>query len=498
MCLCQFMILLDTTIVNVALPSMQRELGIRPENLEWVVNAYVVTLTALLLTGGVLGDRYGRRRLLLVGLAVFTLASAACALSTDDPELILFRAVQGVGAALMAPLTLSALTDAYSPEEAPRAIGIWAGVSGLGFAAGPVVGGILVERFDWSAIFWVNVPIGAAAAALIVHGVRESRSPVARRLDVVGTLLVTVGLALLVLGVTGTNTHSWLGARTLGVLAAAAVALAAFVAWEARAPEPMLPLSLFARPGFSPAIVTTTLAYVSLAGILFFITLYFQDVRGLSPIQAGLAWLPLNVFFLASAPRAGPLARRFGAERVVVTGMAIAAVATIGLALAGANGYGAYWPWYLPLGLGYGLATPSIVAAAMRAIEPARSGVAAGAVNVARQLGSCVGLAVLGSVAVGVAVNTWSETVADLPPVSRPAAAALGQAVAGGQTSVVERALGPAAAGAAGHAFVDGMRAALWVAAGALVLGALTGGIGAARGHRTHAVAPEHAQAMSR
>ena len=208
-CVGQAMILLDVTIVNVALPSIQRELGVTPANLEWVINAYCLTLGSLLLVGGALGDRYGRKRVYIVGLTLFTLLSAACALAQDDPQLIAFRALQGGGAALMAPLTLAILVDAVPPERRTTAIGIWAGVASLGVGLGPVLGGVMIEAFDWSAVFWVNVPLGVLGVALALVGVRESRDPDARRIDPVGTLLVATGLFLLTFGLIETNEHPW-------------------------------------------------------------------------------------------------------------------------------------------------------------------------------------------------------------------------------------------------------------------------------------------------
>jgi len=300
------MILLDNTIVNVALPSIQRELGVTPGNLEWVVNAYVLALAALILVGGTLGDRYGRRRVFVIGIAVFTAGSAACALATDDPQLIGFRAVQGTGAALMAPLALSIIVDAYpDAEQRTGAIGIWAAAAGLGFGAGPIVGGILLALFDWSAIFWVNVPVGLVTAALTLAAVRESRNPDARRLDPLGAALAAAAMFLLTYALIETNEHPWGSAYTLGLLAAAAALLAAFVAWEGRTSHPMVELALFRSRTFVAGSVVYGLAYLGLAGMFFFVTLYLQNVRGWSPLATGLSWLWLNVPFLVVSPFAG-------------------------------------------------------------------------------------------------------------------------------------------------------------------------------------------------
>ena len=326
MCLGQGMILLDNTIVNVALPSIQAELGVTPGNLEWVVNAYVLALAALILVGGTLGDRFGRRRVFVTGLAVFTAGSAACALSVDDPQLIAFRAIQGAGAALMAPLALSIIVDAY-PDQRQRtgAIGIWAAAAGLGFSAGPIIGGVLIELFDWSAIFWVNVPAGIVTGVLTLAVVRESRNPDARRLDPLGAALAAAAMFLLTFALIGTNEHPWGSARTIALLAAAALLLAAFLAWQRRAPAPMIELGLFRSRTFVTGSVVYGLAYLSLAGMFFFITLYLQNVRGWTALETGLSWIPLNVPFLIVSPFAGRIVRAFGSAATCTVGALLAA-----------------------------------------------------------------------------------------------------------------------------------------------------------------------------
>src|SRR5262245_34738236 len=312
MCIGQGMILLDNTIVNVALPAIQRGLRVTPGNLEWTINAYVLALASLIVLGGTLGDRYGRKRLFLVGLAIFTLFSAACALSRSDAQLIVHRGLQGVGAAIVAPLSLSILVDAYPAEERSTAIGIWASVAGLGFGGGPIVGGLLIGLYGWPSVFWVNVPIGLAGFALTWWAVRESRDPGARALDPVGTALVSLGLFVLTFALIETNEHDWLSAYTLSLTAVAVAALAAFLAHESGAAHPMVPLALFRNRAFSAANAVYALAYLSLAGMFFFVTLYFQNVKGWSAMRTGLSWIPLNAPFLAISPFAGRIARRLG------------------------------------------------------------------------------------------------------------------------------------------------------------------------------------------
>jgi DHA2 family methylenomycin A resistance protein-like MFS transporter len=469
-CIGQGMILLDNTIVNVALPAMQHELRISPGNLEWTVNAYVLALASLILLGGTLGDRYGRKRLFLVGLVIFTVFSAGCALSQSDLALIVNRGLQGVGAAILAPLSLAILVDAYPPERRTAAIGIWASVAGLGFGAGPIVGGLLIELFGWPAIFWVNVPIGVVGFALAAVSVRESRDPGARSLDPAGTVLISLGLFVLTFALIEANVHHWLSTYTLSLGAVAFAALAAFLVHEGRTPHPMVPLGLFRDRIFSAANAIYALAYASLAGMFFFVTLYFQNVKGWSALQTGLSWIPLNVPFLAVAPFAGRIVKRTGAAMPVAAGLVLGSVSMFGLSLLDAgSSYTAVWPCYLLSGLGYGLLVPAISAAAMAAVPADRSGVGSGILNSARQVGAAVGLAVLGSIAVVTASRAWRAHTGTLDAAEAAKAGALVQQVAGGEVRMVAAVLGPQTSQPALASFLSGYRAAL-VAAGAMLL----------------------------
>ena len=479
MCIGQGMILLDNTIVNVALPAIQRGLGVTPGNLEWTINAYVLALASLIVLGGTLGDRYGRRRLFLVGLALFTLFSAGCGLARSDTALIALRGLQGVGAAIMAPLTLSILVDAYPPEDRPTAIGVWASVAGLGFGLGPIVGGLLIGLFGWPAIFWVNVPIGLAGFALTCAFVRESRDPGARSLDPVGTALVTAGLFVLTVALIETNVHPWTSAYTLRLGAIALAALAGFLLWEARTAHPMVPLGLFRDPVWSAANAVYALAYLSLAGMFFFVTLYFQNVLGWSAVATGLSWIPLNAPFLSISPFAGRIGRRFGAHRVIGVGAALAALGMLGLArLDATSGFGQAWPAYVLVGLGYGLLVPAVSSAAMAAVGTAHSGVGSGILNSSRQVGAAVGLAVLGSISVAAASSAWHRHLDALPPSARDRAPALVQQVAGAEARAVAAALGPEARAPAIAAFLAGYRTALGLGAGTLVVAAAVALVG--------------------
>jgi len=308
MCVAQGMILLDNTIVNVALPSIQRELDVDPGNLIWVVNAYVLALASLIMVGGTLGDRYGRKRMFLIGLTIFTAMSAACALSPNESVLIAARAAQGVGAALVAPLSLSILADAYPPERRTAAIGIWAAAAGLGFGAGPVVGGILVELFSWSAVFWVNVPIGIIGLVLVSIGVRESRNPYARKLDLGGAVLVASGLCVLTFAIIESERFGWTSPTMIALLATATVLLISFVVVESKVREPMVPLGLFRDSRFTVSCGVYAIMYLALASTFFYVTLFFQNVEGWSALKVGLSWLIMNIPFLIASTLAGRLA----------------------------------------------------------------------------------------------------------------------------------------------------------------------------------------------
>jgi DHA2 family methylenomycin A resistance protein-like MFS transporter len=409
-CSAQFMILLDVTIVNVALPSIQRELEVTAGNLVWTINAYVLPLASLILVGGTLGDRYGRKRVFALGFVLFTAFSAGCALSTSDGLLIAFRALQGAGAALLAPLSLSILVDAFEPERRAWAIGIWATIAGFGFGLGPVLGGALIEVFDWSAIFWVNVPIGLAGLLTTLSRVRESRDPNARRLDLGGAALISSALFCLTFGLVETDDHAWTSAFTLAFLGAAVALAAAFVAYEARHREPMLPLEFFQRRAFTVANLAYFLMYAALAGTLFFVSLYFQNVKGFSVLETGLSWLTMNVPFLLVSPFAGRLQAWLGARRVVVIGALLAGLGVLVFALLDVDTpFLLAVPGYVLVGVGYGTAVPAISAVAMGAIEVERAGVASGILNTARQVGAALGLAALGSIATAVASGSFRD-----------------------------------------------------------------------------------------
>ena len=351
----------------------------------------------------------------------------------------------------MAPLALSIIVDAYpDPDRRATAIGIWAAAAGLGFGAGPIVGGILLALFDWSAIFWVNVPLGLATAALTLAVVRESRNPDARRLDPLGAGLAAAAMFLLTYTLIETNDHPWLSVRTLGLFAAAAALVVAFLAWERRTPHPMIELGLFRSRVFVVGSVVYGLAYLGLAGLFFFVTLYLQNVRGWSALETGLSWLWLNVPFLVVSAFAGRIGGRLGSARAGALGALLAAAGMATLAAMGiAAPFAQIVAGFVLLGLGYGLIAPVLPAATLGAVPAAHAGVASGILNASRQLAAAAGLAILGSVGVAAAARSWHGPDALL------------QKVAGGEV-------------AAGHdAFMAGVHAALWTGTAVLAVAAL-------------------------
>jgi EmrB/QacA subfamily drug resistance transporter len=481
MCFALFMIMLDNTIVNVALPTIQRELGATPANLEWVVNGYVVTFAALILLGGKLGDRFGRKRMFIVGLALFTLFSAACALADTDTQLIVARCLQGTGAALMNPLSLSILVHAFPRPQIPVAIGIWAGISGLGIAIGPVVGGVLVDNFGWASVFWVNVPIGFIAVAVCLWAVVESSDPTATRLDIVGTLLVTVSLLALTFGLIKTNEHSWTSPFIVSLLGGAVVLLAAWIWWELRVKEPMVPLSFFRIRQFTAANAVAMLVGVALFGSLYFITLYFQNIKGYSAIEAGVRSMPMTLIIMFVAPIAGRLNGKIGPRPLMTVGMLLASAGMIGLSqLTSTSSYTHIWPFFVLLGSGISLTMPALSGAAMSAVDPSKSGIASGVLNSARQIGGAVGIAVMGSVVAKLASDDYGRAPKQLE-----------QLVVGGQTRLVGQLAGPAAQSRAADAFVTGMHGAMWAGAGMTLLAAAVSLFGLRSGSaQSHAHAP--------
>ncbi|WP_406453671.1 MFS transporter [Streptomyces sp. NBC_00876] len=394
-----FMAALDNLVVTTALPSIRKSLGGGIEELEWTVNAYTLTFAVLLMFGASLGDRFGRRRLFLAGLAVFTGASAAAALSPGINELIAFRAVQGVGAAVMMPLTLTLLTAAVPPARRGMALGIFGAVTGLAVASGPLIGGSLTEHISWQWIFWLNVPIGLVLLPLARFRLAESYAPDAR-LDVPGTLLVSGGLFGIVYGLVNANADGWTSPTVLTSLVAGAALLGGFVRHGFRAKHPMLPMRLFRDRAFFGINVASLLMYLGMFGSIFLLAQYFQGVLGYSPTEAGLRMLPWTGMPMLVAPIAGILSDRFGGRPVVVAGLALQAVGLglFAMVIGPDASYAAQLPALIVGGIGMALYFAPAASLVMSSVRPGEQGIASGANNALREVGGAFGVAVLASV----------------------------------------------------------------------------------------------------
>ncbi|MGI5338662.1 MFS transporter [Streptomyces sp. CA-181903] len=394
-----FMAALDNLVVTTALPTIRRDLGGSLEDLEWTVSAYTLTYAVLLMFGAALGDRFGRRRFFGIGIALFTAASAAAALSSGIDALIAFRAVQGVGAAIMTPLSLTLLTAATPPERRGTAFGIWGAVNGLAVATGPLIGGGLTENISWHWIFWLNVPIGLLLLPLVRYRVAESRTPDAR-LDILGTVLVSGGLFGVVFAVVNVNTYGWTGGRVLTGLVAGTLLLAAFVRHGITHHKPMLPMRLFRNRAFAGVNAAGLLMFFGMFGSIFLLSQFLQGVGGYSPTEAGLRMLPWTGMSLIVAPLAGRLADRVGGRIVVVWGLALqaAGLAYYALVLAADLSYAVQLPALMLNGVGMALFFAPSSALAMSSVGPAEQGIASGTNSALREVGGAFGVAVLGSV----------------------------------------------------------------------------------------------------
>jgi len=429
-----FMATLDNLVVTTALPVIRAHLHAGLAGLEWTVNAYTLTFAVLLLTGAALGDRFGRRRMFVTGLVVFTAASAAAALSPSIGWLVTARAVQGAGGALIMPLSLTLLSAAVPPERRNQALGIWGAIGGVAVAAGPLVGGAVTTGLSWQSIFWINVPVGVVLVALARLRLSESTGP-RQRLDLGGVVLATLGLFGLVFALVRGNTHGWTSAGVLAAFGAAVAGLAGFVAWERRAPSPMLPLTLFGTRAFSAINVVAMLMSFGMFGSIFFLSQFLQVVQHFTPLGAGLRVLPWTGVPMLLAPVSAALAQRFGGRPVLVAGLLLQATGLAWLALVTTptTPYSAMWPAFVVSGVGMALFFVPLASVVLSSVRPELEGVASGTNNTFREVGGVLGIAALGAVF----------------------------ASHGGYTS--------------GHAYVSGLTAAVWVGAAVVAIGAAIG-----------------------
>jgi EmrB/QacA subfamily drug resistance transporter len=438
MCFALFMIMLDNTVVNVALPSIQRDLHASISGLEWTINGYTLSFAVLLATGGRLGDIFGRRRMFLAGVVIFALSSATAGFAQGPTDLVISRVVQGVGAALMMPGTLSIITDAFPAHERGKAMGTWAGVSALALAVGPVLGGFLTEHVSWRAIFYLNIPVAIGAVTATVFAVRESRdTTVGRDVDYLGVATLTGSLTALVLALVEGNSWGWSSPGIIGLLAGSVLGAIAFVAVENRVKAPMVEFRFFNDRNFLGAVVVALIITFAMMGVFFFLALYMQDILRYSPLEAGVRFLPSTLMIVGVAPVAGRLADRFGPRWLIVGGLSILTVSLWTFThIAVDSGYLDLLPGFMLLGIGIALTMSPMTSAAMNAVSVQKAGIASGVLSMFRMVGGSLGVAVTG---------------------------AIFQASVGGSTFET----------ATPQQFVDGLTSAMWVSATVTVIGAV-------------------------
>ncbi|HET7856994.1 MAG TPA: MFS transporter [Gaiellaceae bacterium] len=395
-----FMIMLDNTVVFVALSSIQQDLHISTSELEWVVNGYALTFAVLMLTGGKLADMLGRRLIFIVGLVIFTLASLACGLATSAAVLIGARVVQGVGSALMNPATLSIITATFPPRLRGTAIGIWVGVSAMALAIGPLVGGLITEHIDWSWIFFINVPVGILAivvARLVIDETRDTSAE--QRLDLPGLVVSGIALFALTYALIEANQQGWTSPLILSLFAIAAVGLLGFVLLEQRQRIPMLDLSFFRNPTFAGANVVMFLVALAMFGVFFFVSLYTQNILGYSPTEAGASFLPLTILIVLLAPIAGRLSDRIGSRWLMSTGLVFVAASLVIQSTFDVDS--SFWnilPAMIVGGIGMAFAMTPTAAAAMASVPVDKAGVGSAVLNSMRQVGGALGIALMGAI----------------------------------------------------------------------------------------------------
>ncbi|MGW1783774.1 MFS transporter [Streptomyces sp. NPDC002143] len=441
-CLAQLTVLLDNTILNVAIPSLTRELGATTSDIQWMINAYSLVQSGLLLTAGSTADRYGRKKMLATGLALFGIGSVVAGLATTSTQLIAARAGMGVGGALLLTTTLAVAMQIFTPEEQPRAIGIWAAVNALGFATGPLIGGFMLNHFWWGAIFLINLPVAALALAAVMALVPESKNPQGDRPDLFGAVLSTVGMASLVFAIISGPAHGWTSSRVLVSAAVAVVVLALFAYWESRIPYPMLDLGFFRDRGFTGAVAGAVLITFGMSGALFLLTQHLQFVLGYGPLEAGLRTAPLalTVVLLNFSGVAAKLTVRLGAPRAVLASMVVMSGGLVSIATTG-EAYAGTAAGLVLIGIGCAVANPAMAHAIMKAIPPAKAGVGAGINGTLAEFGNGLGVAVLGAVlSSSVASGKSLSTALGVGQAVGAVAVLLGGAVAAGLLRRADRA----------------------------------------------------------
>lgn len=495
---------LDHTIMNVALPTMVTDLGASTSQLQWIVDSYTVVFAGLLLAAGALGDRFGRKGALQAGLLAFLGGSLLAASASSATGIIAARAVMGVGGALIMPATLSILTNAFGdPKERARAIGTWAGVSGIGVALGPIAGGYLLEHFSWSSVFWLNVPV-VILALVIGHRILPggSKAEDGRRLDPVGALMSIAALTSVVYSIIEAPHHGWASGWTLSRVALSLVLVSVFVGWELRHPAPMLEMKFFANPRFSAASLSITFAFFAMAGAIFMVTQYLQFVLGYSPLRAGMGILPVAAAIGIAGPLSAHVSQHIGSRTTIVTGLSLVAAGLVVQAMFTES-------TYLPIalgqslfGLGLGLAMAPATDSIMGSLPPDRAGVGSAVNDTTREVGAALGVAVIGSIAGSVYSSHMSDRVDSLP-LPAPAAEAVKDNIGAAMHAAtrMEPSLAEELVRTARSGFVEALHAGMWVGAGVAMVGALIaltklpGRVGApAHGSHHSSVARAHHQ----
>ncbi|MFF8768909.1 MFS transporter [Kitasatospora sp. NPDC015120] len=430
-CLSLFIVGLDNTVVNIALPQIQRDLDAPASGLQWIIDAYTLVLASLLMLFGSLADRFGRRRVFQTGLLVFVLGSLLCSLAPGLGWLVAFRAVQAVGGSMLNPVAMSIITNTFTePRERARAIGVWGGVVGISMALGPLLGGFLVHAAGWPAIFLINVPVGLLAFLLTARYVPESRAPRPRRPDPVGQLLMMVLLGCGTGAIIEGPAHGWTSPLILGLAAAALAALVAFPLWERRVAEPLVDPRFFRSAPFTGATVTAVCAFASLGGFLFLNTLYLQDVRGYSPMEAGLWTLPMAGMMLVCAPLSGRIVGARGPRvPLVLAGLGLVASGLLLTRLAADSPPGLLLAAYGLFGFGFGFVNAPITNAAVSGMPRAQAGVAAAVASTSRQVGQSLGVAVIGTVVTSSVAGTVASGFAPASHAGWYIVAGLGAAI---------------------------------------------------------------------
>jgi len=467
---------LDNTILNVALPTVQRELAASAQDLQWVVDAYILAFAGLLLLAGNLGDRYGRKWALQLGLLVFAAGSTLAVLSDTTSMLLVARAVMGVGAAFIMPATLSIISNVFTGEERARAIGLWAACAGIGTSLGPVVGGWLLDHFWLGSVFMINLPVVGAALFAGLVLVPNSKDPAVGRLDPAGAALSIAGVTSLIYGIIAAPSHGWTSASVLGAFLAAAAFMVAFIAVELRVDNPMLPLWFFRNPRFSAACISLSLVFFALLGSLYFLTQYLQVVKGYSALAAGLRTLPIAVGLAVAAPRGARLAARHGTKPVVASGLLLTAVGLATFALVSTtSSYALVFVALAAMGVGMGTTMAPATESIMGSVPPSRAGVGSAVNDAVRQLGGALGVAVLGSILAARYANGLTPTLERLVelPVQARSAATDSVSAAHSVASANGGAAGARVRELADSAFVSAMNTTVLIAAGVAVLGAV-------------------------